>query len=548
VDILKNEWGFEGFVVSDWGAVHDRVAALRGGLDLEMPGPKPYRTQAVIDAVRSGQLAEATLDESVRRILKIVFKAAQTPKKETTYNMGAHHSLARKIAAEGMVLLKNNGILPLQDSGSLAVIGRSAQEPHFQGGGSSRINATKVDAPFNELRSLLPNTELAYSEGYTDKPELRQDLIDEAVTIARSADVALLFIALPGFKESEGYDRTDIDLTEQQVALINAVSAVQPKTVVILNNGSAVAMSAWIGNVAAVLEAWMMGQAGGGAIADILTGISVPSGKLSETFPIKTQDAPSHTHFPGGGGEVHYGEGIFIGYRYYDAKAMPVLFPFGYGLSYTTFAYSNPRLSSQTFKDVDGLSVSLDVTNTGSVAGKEIVQFYVHDHKSALVRPAKELKGFVKVELQPGETKTVSVGLDFRAFAYYHPAYKQWITENGEFDILIGASSADIRCALTATLQSTLELPSILNRESTIRDWLDDPRGRAVSEHVFQEMIAKMGDTFGASVEDKDKKGMDMYAFMLEMPLLSILGFQEKFLSTSADEIVDGLLREVHGK
>jgi beta-glucosidase len=546
VDILKNEWGFEGFVVSDWGAVHDRVASLRGGLDLEMPGPRQRRTQAVVDAVRSGALAEAVLNDSVRRILRIVFRAAQTPK-GAGYDQAAHHSLARRVSAEGMVLLKNNGILPLKNTGSIAVIGHSAKEAHFQGGGSSRINATQVDVPFNELRSLLPNTELTYSEGYPDDAEFQQGLIDEAVGIARSADVALLFISLPGFKESEGYDRPDIDLTDQQVALIQAVSAVQPKTVVVLNNGACVAMSAWINGVAAVLEAWMMGQAGGGAIADVLTGKVTPSGKLSETFPIKTEDAPSHINFPGGGGEVRYGEGIFIGYRYYEAKNMPVLFPFGHGLSYTTFEYSNPRLSAATFKDVDGLSVSVDVTNTGKVTGKETVQVYIHDQKSTLPRPEKELKAFAKVELQPGETKTVTLWLGFRAFAYYHPAYKQWITEDGEIDILVGASSADIRYTLTAMLQSSLQLPSVLTRESTLRDWLADPRGKVVSEAVVQLMIDKMPETFGAGAGDKTKKGMDMYAFLLEMPILSVLDFQEKFLPMPAEQLVDKLLREVHG-
>lgn len=554
VDILKDEWGFEGFVVSDWGAVHDRPRSLQAGLDLEMPGPRPRRTQAVVDAVRNGQLDEALLNESVRRILKIVFKGQETPK-GGEYDQAAHHALARRIAGEGMVLLKNNGILPLQNGGSIAVIGHSAQEAHFQGGGSSRINATQVDVPFNELRNLLPNTELTYSEGYPDSPDFKQGLIDDAVTVARAADVAVLFIALPGYKESEGYDRPDIDLTEQQVALIKAVSQAQPKTVVVLNNGSAVAMSAWIDGVAAVLEAWMMGQAGGGAVADVLTGKVVPSGKLSETFPLKTSDTPSQNHFPGGGGEVRYGEGIFIGYRYYDAKQMPVLFPFGHGLSYTTFQYGNARLhteqgrsvSKSSFKDSDGVTVSVDVTNTGKVAGKEIVQVYVHDRKSALARPAKELKGFAKVALQPGETKTVKIQLDFRAFAYYHPAYKQWITEDGEVDILVGASSADIRFTLPATLESSLRLPCLLSRESTVRDWLADPHGKEVFEPVYQMMISQMAQTFGAEVGDNEKKGMDMYAFLLEMPLLSILDFQEKFLPSPAEEIVDGLLAQVHG-
>ncbi len=292
--------------------------------------------------------------------------------------------------------------------------------------------------------------------------------------------MALLYISLPVTKESEGYDRPDLDLTEQQIALIKAVTAVQPNTVVILNNGAPVVMGEWIDRTAAVLEAWMMGQAGGGAIADVLYGKVNPSGKLAETFPLKLVDTPAHINFPGENGKVRYGEGIFIGYRYYDAKEVPVQFPFGHGLSYTKFTYTNPKVSAATFRDTDGVTVSVDVTNSGKVVGKEVVQVYVHDHKSALVRPPKELKGFIKVELQPGETKTVSMPLDFRSFAYYHPGFQQWITENGEFDILIGASSGDIRCKQTVTLESSLELPCQLNRESTLREWIEDSRGKSV--------------------------------------------------------------------
>jgi beta-glucosidase len=545
VEILKEEWGFEGLVVSDWGAVHDRVKALQGGLDLEMPGPKPRRTQAVIDAVRNGTLDEAVLDEAVRRILTIVFKAAATAK-GGSFDVAVHHALARKIAGESIVLLKNDGILPLRQPRQIAVIGRSAKEPHFQGGGSSHINPIQVDIPFDELQKLAGGAVLTYNDGYPATPEFQQPLIDAAVADARAADVALLYIALPSFVESEGYDRADLNLTPQQVALIKAVSAAQPRTVVILNNGSAVAMREWADGVAAIVEAWMMGQAGGGAIADVLFGVVNPSGKLAETFPIKDADTPAVLNFPGGNGEVVYGEGIFIGYRYYDAKEVPVQFPFGHGLSYTTFAYSNPRLSATSFRDQDGLTVSVDVTNTGNVAGKEIVQVYVHDRKAGLVRPPKELKGFAKVELQPQETRTVTVALDFRAFAYYNPAYKQWVTENGTVDILIGASSADIRCHLSAELESTLELPCLLDRESTIQEWLDDPRGKAVFGPLFAQMMAAVGATFGASAEGSDTIGMDMMGFMLQMPLLAILHFQESTLPVAADDLVDDLLRQVH--
>jgi beta-glucosidase len=546
-EILKNEWGFEGLVVSDWGAVRNRVAALKAGLDWEMPGPQDRRVKAVVESVRSGELDETVLDESVRRILRIVFKARETPK-TGTFDVDAHHALAHKIASEGMVLLKNNGILPLKDQQHIAVIGRAAENAHFQGGGSSHINPTKVDIPFKELQAQAGDAELTYAEGYPKDNSLRQDMIDQAVTIARSADVAVLYIALPTFKESEGYDRQDLDLTGQQIALIQAVAQVQPNTVVVLNNGAPVAMNAWIDGVAAVLESWMMGQAGGAVIADVLFGKVNPSGKLAETFPLKLADTPAHINWPGGAGEVHYGEGLFIGYRYYDARELPVLFPFGYGLSYTTFAYSNAKATANSFKDVDGLTVTVDVTNTGKLAGKEIVQVYVHDQKSGLVRPYKELKGFAKVELQPGETKSVSIPLDFRAFAYYHPDYKQWITEDGDFDILIGASAVDIRCTLTVTLESTLHLPCILDRESTIREWLADPRGKAVFEPFYAQIESFGRQMFGAQDRygNEGTLGMDVMDMFNDMPLVSVLLFEQDALPQPAEEMVDGLLKQVH--
>ena len=547
VNILKQDWDFEGLVVSDWGAVHDRVASLQGGLDLEMPGPQEHRVKAVIDAVRSGELDESILDESVRRILGILFKTKDTPK-GGDFNQDEHHALARKIAAEGMVLLKNNGILPLKGQQHIAVIGHSAENAHFQGGGSSHINPTRVSVPFKAIKALAGNAELTYAQGYQVDDSFSQDMVDQAAGIAQSADVALLYIALPSFKESEGYDRPDLDLTQQQVALIKAVASVQPNTVVVLNNGAPVAMNAWIDDVAAVLEAWMMGQAGGEAIADILFGEVSPSGKLSETFPLKMADTPAHLNWPGGAGEVRYGEGLFIGYRYYDAKEMPVLFPFGFGLNYTTFDYSNPGISAAAFDDVDGLTVTVDVTNTGSLAGKEIVQVYVHDHEAKMVRPFKELKGFMKVDLQSGETKTVSIYLDFRAFAYYHPKYKQWITEDGDFDILIGASAEDIRHTLTAVLKSTLKLPCLLDKESTIREWIDDPRGNAVLSPLLAKIEAHNKEIFSGGEGDDDTIGLSIIDMLADMPLVSVLMFQQRALPMPADEMVEGLLKQVHNQ
>ena len=543
MEILKNEWEFEGLVVSDWGAVHNRVNALKAGLDLEMPGPRGKRVKAVIDAVRSGKLDESVLDEAVGRILEIVFKAAET-KKGGSFDVDEHHALARRVASEGMVLLKNNGILPLKQLKRLTVIGRSAKVAYYQGGGSSHINPTRLDNPYEELQKMVGEAELIYAEGYHDGEGYNQTLIDEACEKASSAEVALLYISLPATKESEGYDRPDLDLTEHQVVLIKAVTAVQPNTVVILNNGAPVVMSEWVDGPAAILEAWMMGQAGGGAIADVLFGKVNPSGKLAETFPLKLTDTPAFINYPGENGTVRYGEGIFIGYRYYDTKQVPTLFPFGYGMSYTTFDYQNPKVSSGTFQDVDCLTVSVDVTNTGQVAGKEVVQVYVHDHKSKLVRPPKELKGFAKVELQPGETKPVSIELDFRAFAYYHPAYNQWITEDGEFDILIGASSADVRHTLTVTLHSTLELSSLLNRESTLREWSADPRGMSVLAPIYPQINAEMQAKHGG--DDREQTGLDPLGFLMDMPLPSLLYFLRYPVPTTPEELVDELLDKVY--
>ena len=284
VEILKEEWGFEGLVVSDWGAVHNRVTSLKGGLDLEMPGPRDRRVKMVVEAVNAGELEESVLDELVSRILRVVFKSDETPK-GGSFDVAGHHRLARRVAAEGMVLLKNDGVLPLKDQQHIAVIGRAAQEAHFQGGGSSHINPTQVDIPFIELQKQAGEAELSFTEGYPADDDFNQALIETAVKNASSAEVALLYLALPLTKESEGYDRPDLDLTPQQIALIKAVCAAQPKTVVILNNGAPIVMSEWIDGTAAVLEAWMMGQAGGGAIADILYGKVNPSGRLAETYP-----------------------------------------------------------------------------------------------------------------------------------------------------------------------------------------------------------------------------------------------------------------------
>jgi beta-glucosidase len=479
-DILRTQWGYEGVVVSDWGAVHDRVKALDAGLDLEMPGPQNHRVRLVVEAVQKGTLDAAALDRAAGRILDLVAKAQQTPKGHTTIDVDAHHALARRVAAETIVLLKNEGnLLPLKDIAMLAVIGVSAQQPHFQGEGSSHINPTRVDVPYAELLTGGDH-EQTYEPGYTMDDVFDQTLIDRAVAIAADADVALLFIALPAFKEAEGYDRPDMDLTAQQVALIKAVAKAQPRCVVILNNGSPVTMHNWIDDVPAVLEAWMMGQAGGGAINDVLLGRVNPSGRLAETFPMHLSDTPAYLNFPGERGQVTYGEGQFIGYRYYDARQAAVQFPFGFGLSYTTFSMSNLRLSHSAIREGDALTVTVDVTNTGSMAGKETVQVYVRDVESSLVRPVKELAGFAKVSLAAGQTKSVAIELESSAFDFYDPALGAWAAESGAFEVLVGHSAADITLRDTVMLEAQPRAARPLHRFSTLQELMADPRGEAV--------------------------------------------------------------------
>jgi beta-glucosidase len=529
-DILRCQWGFEGFVMSDWGAVHDRVAGIRSGLELEMPGPSPHRIQAVIDAVRAGELEETLLDQAVERLLNIILRAQATPKTHREIDVESHHSLARRVASECMVLLKNDNVtLPLIGNERLAVIGQAARAPVYQGGGSSHINSTKVDSPLDFLRE---RAELQYVEGDASM-NLDQDAIDDAVAIAQDADVVLLFLALPPSIESEGYDRPHLNLTEQQITLIKVVGAISKKTVVILNNGSALAMNDWIDNVDAVLESWLPGQAGAGAIVDILYGDINPSGKLGETFPVKLVDTPAHLNFPGERNEVRYGEGIFVGYRGYEALNRDVLFPFGFGLSYTQFEYSNLQLSKTAFSVYDTLEVTVDITNTGDHDGKEIVQLFVQDINSTLPRPPKELKGFDKVSLAAGETKRIAFHLDDRAFSYYDPAYGQWLAEAGEFAILVGSSSADIQLSQRVQLIKGTSLPVILNEQSTLSEWMAAPQGY---ELVKPYLVSMFGDT------ESDALGIDASEFFKDLPLTVLLRFRGDTSDRFPEETVKGLL------
>jgi len=484
-EVLREEWGFEGLVVSDWGAVHDRVAALRGGLDLEMPPNLGVSDAAIVEAVRNGSLDESILDEAVSRVLRLVDRSQPAALAEgAEFNLDDHHSLARRAAHESAVLLKNDGrVLPLQpqEGSTVAVIGEFARTPRFQGAGSSQVNPTKVDVALDELQSALGGrAEVRFAAGFgigtTDNDG---HLLREAVELAGEADHVLVFLGLPGEDESEGFDRTHIDLPANQLVLLHALAEVHDRLIVILANGGVVRVSTWEDRVAAILECWLSGQAAGGAAVDLLLGVANPSGKLAETIPVRLQDNSSYFNFPGEEGVVHYGEGIFIGYRAYDKLIQPVSYPFGFGLSYTTFQIEDVNVSvGGSVADGDlAVTVTASVTNTGQRAGAEVVQVYVEDVEASVARPLHELKGFVRVDLEPGETKQVSCQLDERAFAFWSRRFGQWVVESGEFIIAVGSSSRD----LVATEAITIDAPRLslpLGPDSTLHEWLDDERGR----------------------------------------------------------------------
>ncbi|MFD2329216.1 beta-glucosidase [Cohnella sp. GCM10020058] len=537
--ILKEEWGHEGFVVSDWGAVDERARGLAAGLELEMPGSNGEGEGKIVNAVRDGTLSEEKLDAAVARLLRVVFKAVDARKSGATYDVDAHHRLAREVARESMVLLKNEGgILPLTKSGRIAVIGAMAREPRYQGAGSSQINPTRLDDIYEELKkSAGEGAALLYAQGYALDAETPDEaLAAEAVRAAAGSEVAVLFAGLPKRYESEGFDRAHLRMPANQVALIEAVAAAQPNLVVVLGNGAPVEMP-WLGSARGVLEAYLGGQALGGAIADLLFGDANPSGRLAETFPARLEDNPSYLFFPGEGDRVEYREGIFVGYRYYDKKRIEPLFPFGHGLSYTTFAYANLAFDRQEMRDTDTLTVTVDVTNTGACAGQEVVQLYVRDAHSAVIRPDKELRGFEKISLAPGESKTVAFKLDKRSFAYYDAEAGDWTVESGRFEILIGRSSRDIALSGAVEVQSTAKRPAAYHRNSTLSELEKTEAGAS----FVKQLTAAL--PFASALESEHAAMLK--AFMAHMPLRGLLSFSGgKF----TEEALEATLRKLNGE
>lgn len=517
-DVLRKEWGFKGYVMSDWGAVNERVPALIAGLDLEMPSSGGISDAEIVKAVQDNVLDEAVLDQAVERILRIVFKWIDNKASEK-FNFEEDHAFAQRAAEESMVLLKNEDqILPLCESEKIALIGGFAKTPRFQGGGSSHINSFRISSMLDAVASMK---NVSYAEGFSAVDDVHDpSLAEEAITAAQNADKAVIFAGLPESFESEGYDRQHMKLPECQNRLIQEILAVQSNVVVVLHNGAPVEMP-WLHQVKGLLEAYLGGQAVGNAVANILFGKVNPSGKLAETFPLKLADNPSYLAF-GDAEKVHYNEGIFVGYRYYDTKQMEVAFPFGYGLSYTTFSYSNLKLDHTELTDHDMLKVSVDITNTGSVAGKEIVQLYIRDLTGSCRRPDKELKGFEKVFLLPGETKTVTMDLDYRSFAAYNTDLHDWYAASGSYEILVGSSSRQILLRGTVYRLTERRLPLKLHMNTTLGELLSDDRTKAFALELKQ----KMDTFFGAPQEKADTDNEEMAeAFAFSLPIRNVASF-----------------------
>ena len=516
-EVLRHRWGFKGVVISDWFAVADKVEALRAGMHIEMPHVSDVNDTILLEAVKKGEIEETLLDQTVAEILKLVFRAKSLEKQNATFDVEKHHEFARKVSAEAATLLKNDrGVLPISTGKykKLAIIGEFAINPRFQGNGSSEVKPTRLDKVLDVILQEYGNDfQIQFAQGYRLEDDRDGSFIEEAKQLAAQSDMALVFAGLPLHYESEGIDRTFMDMPVAQNQLISEIASVQQNTVVVLTNGSAITMP-WIDEVAGVLETWLGGQAGAGGAADVLFGKVNPSGKLAETFPVKLEDTPAFFNFPGEEGNVQYGERIFVGYRYYDKKKIEPLFPFGYGLSYTRFEYSDLKVSSKTFSDKDEINIQLKVKNAGPVKGKEIIQFYVSDTKCTLQRPEKELKKFVKIGLAPGEGKTVSFTLNARDFSYFDSKRNTWIAESGEFVLSAGSSSRDIRLTETVNLISTQQVPLAFDEYTFFIEYWNNLQTREFLKELMPKWIG------GFVPEGKSMDEAKFQSFLVEHPLI----------------------------
>lgn len=516
--VLREEWGFTGYVVTDWGAVADRVKGLAAGVDLEMPSSGSLHDQQVAKAVKEGRLEEAVLDKAVERMLKVLFSYVDNRKENAVFDRDTDHAKAVDYAAQCAVLLENNGVLPLKKESRVVYIGGFAENPRYQGGGSSHINASKVSSALGIARAK--NRKVTYVPAFSTREDaFCEDGLATAVAAAKEAEVAVVFAGLPESFESEGYDRQHMGFPCCQNTLIAAVAAVNPNTVVVMHNGSPVECP-WAESVGAILEMYLGGQGVGEACDQLLWGEANPCGRLAETFPLRLQDTPCYGFFPGDGKKVVYAEDVFVGYRWYDTREIPVRWAFGHGRSYTDFAYENLRLSSQTMADGDQLLVSVDVCNVGMVSGKEVVQLYVSDKNGTDRCPAKELKGFCKVALEPGERKTVTMKLTARDLSHWNEALGDWYAPSGSYGISVGHASDDIRLTTQVDFTTGKMLPLEVSIGSTLGALSEDPRTAGYTEKV-------LSDALGNSKLDMDDPSMSLMLaqMMKSMPIKTLPSF-----------------------
>ena len=545
-DILRKEWGFDGYVVSDWGAVNDRISSLAAGLDLEMPPGDYENDRLIVKAVQEGKLDESVVDQACERILNIIFRYTENRDEKAVFDYEKDHKAAAEIEAECMVLLKNeNEILPLTSDKKIAFIGKYAKTPKYQGGGSSHINSWKVESALEAAKEIPELANVTFAEGYQDeKDEVIEELQMKAVKAAAEADVAVLFLGLPDNFESEGYDRKHMNLPNCQNELVEKVLEVQKHVVVVLHNGSAVIMP-WKDQVEGILEAYLGGEAVGKAVAEVLAGIKNPSGRLAETFPLRLEDTPCYLTYGKGFDNADYREGVFVGYRYYTSRKMETAFPFGHGLSYTTFAYSDLQLDKKEMTDKESVQVSVKVKNTGNRAGKTVVQLYVEAPETEVIRPVRELRGFEKIFLEAGEEKTVTFILGERAFAYWNTLIHDWYAEEGTYKVMIGENADQMCVGEEITVHPTKELPKTYSLNTCLGELMRDPKAQAVMGPFMQGMAQNDAAADMAEAQKNDTSGavnQEMMAAMMEgMPLRQLLSFVPGIKREMLEQIVNAL-------
>lgn len=536
-EVLRGDWGYEGATITDWGACNDHAAGVKAGMDIEMPSLTTAHDEELVRAVREGRVSEEAVDEAAGRVLRLIEKYSEGLPEAGPYTLDEHHHLARRIARETMVLLKNDrGLLPLSGGRQVAFIGEFAMRPRYQGGGSSHINAYKVLGAVEAARSVQ---QVGYARGFDSaRSDTDAALLAEAVALARGSEVCVLFLGLPEQLESEGWDRRHMDLPANQLQLVDAVCDACRQVAVVLHVGAPVSLP-FADKVQAMLLSYLGGQAVGGAAVDLLFGAVSPCGKLAETWPLRVEDNPSYLHFPGGPDQVQYGEDIYVGYRWYDKRRARVRFPFGHGLSYTRFEYSDLQLSASSLEQGGSLGVTVTVRNAGQVAGKEAVQLYVENPQDGVDRPVKELRGFDKVSLAPGESRQLRFTLTPRDFSYWEDRVAGFHAPGGHYRVLVGASSADIRLSAELSLAAPEPLPLRVDANSLIGDLLAVPKYAQVLEPMITMALKSLPQGTGDSaIMPPDA----LAAMFKEMPLRAINMLAGPMLPRGA---LDGLIRQL---